>query len=119
MIAIVALMTMALSLLSMRRHPCHCQAGIVALVTMASLPLIHDSVVALIAMASLLSSSWHCCPRCNGIVFIIDVVALVACHQAGIVALIVMALLHLMHWCLCLYRNGDCCSRHDGVVDRK
>ncbi len=59
MIAIFSLMTMALLPLLMHRHPCQCQDGIVALITMALLPLICNGVVALIAMASLLSSSWH------------------------------------------------------------
>jgi hypothetical protein len=65
-------MTMALLLHSMHRHPCHCQTGIVALVTMALLFLICNGVVALIAMALSLSSSWHHCPYCNGVVVIID-----------------------------------------------
>jgi hypothetical protein len=59
---IFALMTMALLPLLMHRCPCRCQDGAVSLVTMASLPLIHNGVVALIAMALLLSSSWHHCP---------------------------------------------------------
>jgi hypothetical protein len=63
---------MALLPLSMRRHPCHCQDGIVDLVTMALLPLIHNGVVALVMMALLLSSSWHCHPICNGVVVIIN-----------------------------------------------
>jgi hypothetical protein len=57
-----ALMTMALLPLSMCRRPCCCQDGVVSLVTMASMPLIRNGVVALIAMALLLSSSWHHCP---------------------------------------------------------
>jgi hypothetical protein len=58
-IAIFVLMMMALLLLSMHRCPCHCRDGVIALVTMALLPLIRNGVVALIAMVSLLSSSWH------------------------------------------------------------
>jgi hypothetical protein len=68
MIAIVAHMTMATLPLLMRRRPCRCQDGVVALITMASLPLIHNGNVALIAMASLPSSSWRCSPCCNGII---------------------------------------------------
>jgi hypothetical protein len=60
---------------------------------MELLPLIFDGVVALIGMMSLLSSSWHCYPCCNGLVAIINVIALVAHCQAGIVALVMMALL--------------------------
>ncbi len=70
--AIVTLMTMALLLLSMHRHPCHCQAGVVTLTTMALFPLIHSGVVAHVVMALLLSLSWHCYPHCNCIVIIIN-----------------------------------------------
>jgi hypothetical protein len=71
-------------LLLMQRCPCHCQDGIVSLVTMALLPLIRNGVVALVVIALLLSSSWHCCPHHNGIVVIIDVIAcclLASWHQ--------------------------------------
>ncbi len=71
----------------MRRRPCHCQAGVVALITIGLLPLIRNGVVALVMMALLPSSSRHHCPCCNGIVVIIHVVALVAHHQAGVVAI--------------------------------
>jgi hypothetical protein len=85
-IRIVAFMTMALLPLSMRRCLCHCQDGVVSLVTIASLPLIHNSVVALVVIASLPSLSWRCCPCCNGVAIIINVIALVARRQAGITA---------------------------------
>ncbi len=71
-IAIVTLMTMALLPLSICRHPCHCQDGVIALVSMALSPLICNVVVALVAMASLLSSSWHHHPCCNHVVVIIN-----------------------------------------------
>jgi hypothetical protein len=64
---------------------------------MALLPLIHDSFVALVTMVLLPSSSWHCHSCCNGIVVIINVIALVACHQAGVVAS-----LPLLQWRLLL-----------------
>jgi hypothetical protein len=83
---------------------------------MALLPLIHDSVVALVTMALLSSSSWHHCPCYNGILVIIDVIALVACHQAGVFTLVRMALSLSMHRRLCHICNGNCCSCHDGVV---
>jgi hypothetical protein len=86
----------------MYRCPCHCWDGFVALVTMASSLLIYDGIVALIAMVLLSSSSWHCCPCCNGIVVIINVVALVACHQAGIVAIDAQASSPLSWWQLSL-----------------
>ncbi len=71
----------------MRRHPCRCQDGVITLVTIKLLSLICNSVIALVVMMSLLSSSWHCCPCCNGVVIIINVVTLVACRQAGVVAI--------------------------------
>ncbi len=52
-----------------RRCPCHCEDNFVALITMVSLPLICNCVVAL---ALLLSSSWRCCPCCNSIVVTIN-----------------------------------------------
>ncbi len=100
---------MALLPLLMQKRPCHCQAGIVALVTMALLPLIRDSVVALVAMALLPSSS---CPHClhpNDIVVIIDVVVFVACHQAGIVTIDAQAYLPLLQWQLLLSSQWHCC----------
>jgi hypothetical protein len=76
--------------------------SMVALVTMALLPLIHNGVVARIVMVSSPSSSWRCCPCCNDINIIINVVALVACCQAGIVAIDVQASLLLLQWQLSL-----------------
>jgi hypothetical protein len=83
---------MALLTLLMRRHPCRCQAGIVALITMALLSLIHESVVVFVTMTLLLSSSWCCCPCHNGVICIIDA-------QASLPSL---------QW--------HCCPCHDGVV---
>jgi hypothetical protein len=83
---------------------------------MVPLPLISNGIVALVGMTLLLSSSWHCCPHCNGIVVIINVIALVAHCQAGIISLIVMALLPSMHRCLHRCCNGDCQSCHNGIV---
>jgi hypothetical protein len=58
----------------------------ISLVTRMLLPLICNGVVALIVIVSLPSSSWRCCPHSNGVVVIINVIALVACRQAGIAA---------------------------------
>jgi hypothetical protein len=44
-------MMMVLLPLLMFRHPCHPQAGVISLVTMALLPLICDGDVALVARA--------------------------------------------------------------------
>jgi hypothetical protein len=72
LVAMASTLVVKASLPSMRRHLCHCKAGILALRTMVSLPLIHDGVVALVAMALLLSTSWHCRPHCNGTIVIIN-----------------------------------------------
>jgi hypothetical protein len=114
MISIETLKTMAALPLLMGRHPCSCQAGIVALLKNMLLPLIGNDIVALVAMASLPSSSWcvalvamalssssmHSCP-CH--------------HHDGVVALIAMVLLplmrrHLHHCC-----DGNYHSHRDGV----
>jgi hypothetical protein len=58
----------------------------VSLITMALLPLIPNGVVALVVIALVPSSSWHRCPHHNGVVVIIDVIALVTRWQAGIAA---------------------------------
>jgi hypothetical protein len=89
---------MALLPLLMRRHPCHHQDGVVYLVTIALPPLIVNGVAALIVSALLPSSSWHCCPCCNGIVVMIDVIALAACQQAGIAAVDAQVSLLLLQW---------------------
>jgi hypothetical protein len=71
----------------------------VSLVTMASSPLIvYNGVVALIVIALLPSLSWCCCPHCNRVVIIIDVIALIACWQAGITAVNAQASLPLLRW---------------------
>ncbi len=85
-------MMMALLPLLMCRRPCHHQAGIVALVTMALLPLIRDGIVALVATALLPSPSWHCRSCCNGVTVIINA----------------QAFLPSLQWCCC-----PCC---DGIV---
>ncbi len=107
-IAIVALMTMVSLPLLMGRHPCHRIDGVIALITMALLPLIWDSVVTLVMMALLPSSSWHCL-----FVAMVSVSSLMCrhpCHHCnGIVALITMALLPLIRRCLCCHCNSDCC----------
>jgi hypothetical protein len=113
-IAIVALMTMVLLLLSMGRHPCHRIDGIIALITMESLPLIHDSVVALVVMGSLPSSSWHC--PLVAMALLSSLMCRQPCrHRDGFVALIAMALLLLMRRHFCCHHNGYCCPRCAGV----
>jgi hypothetical protein len=95
-------MMMASLLLLMRRCPCRHQDGVISLITMVLSPLIHGGVVVLIVIALLPSSSWHCCPHCNGFIVIIDVIPLVACWQAGIAAINAQASLPLSRWQLLL-----------------
>jgi hypothetical protein len=96
---------MALLLLLMHLRPCLCQAGIVALVTMASLRLMRDGIVALVTMALLPSSSLHHCPRCNDVVVIIKTQVPLpslqwhCCpHCNSIVAVDAQASLPLLQW---------------------
>ncbi len=99
----------------MHRHPCCCQAGIVALVTMALTLLIHDDIIALVAMTSLPSSSWRHCPCCIGIFIIIN--GRHPCHHHnGVFALIALVLLPLMHRHLCHGCNGHCHPHDDGII---
>ncbi len=106
---------MALSPLSMRRHPCYCQDDVVTLVTMVSLPMIRDRVVAHVGW-------WHCCPQAS-VVALVAMVSLsssmrrCSCHHCnGIVARVVMALLPTMHRGLCCCCNCDCHSHDNGAV---
>ncbi len=100
-IAIVTLMTMVLLLLLMCRCPCCHQACVVTLLTMALSPC--NSVVALVTMALLPSSSWHCCPHCNGIIIIIDAQASLQSIQwhccrwcTGVFSIVAMAIVALV-----------------------
>jgi hypothetical protein len=77
---------------------------------MALLPLIRNSVVAIVVIALSPSSSWCCCPHCNGVVVIINVIALVAHWQAGIAAIDAQGSLPLLRWqLLLLSRWCHCC----------
>ncbi len=103
------------------RCPCNCQASIIALVTMASLPLICDGFVVLVTIALLPSSSWRCCSHCNGVVVIINVTALIACCQAGIVAINAQASLQLLQWkflVLSHWRHCHCQCAGISAVDK-
>jgi hypothetical protein len=86
-IAIVILMMIGVLPLSMCRHSCYCEEGVVALVTMVVLPLICKQ---------------HCCPHHNGVVAILKLALLPSlqwgsCHHecAGLLAIIMMPLLSL------------------------
>jgi hypothetical protein len=68
----------------------------ISLVTMVLLPLIRNGIVALIVIALSPSSSWRCCPHCNCVLVIINVIALVARWQAGIAAVNVQAYLPVL-----------------------
>jgi hypothetical protein len=98
----------------MRRHLCCHQDGIVALVTMASLPLIRNGIVALVVLALLPSSSWHHLLYRNGIVVIINAQASLPslqwsfcpCHD-GVVDIDMLASLSLC--------NGNCWHPCNGI----
>jgi hypothetical protein len=111
MARIVALVTMALLQLLMRRHLRHCQASIVALVAHCQ-----AGILALNAMALLPSICRHlcychncdCCPHDDGIVAVVSVQPSLPslrwhCHLCNI-GIVVLEL----QWC--------CCSCCDGVV---
>jgi hypothetical protein len=65
---------------------------------MALLPLICDGAVALVMIVLLPPSSWHLCPHCNGVVVIINVIALVARRPPGIAAVNAQAYLPVLQW---------------------
>jgi hypothetical protein len=99
------MMMVSLQLL-MRRRPCHCRDGrlpcnngIVAL----------DGVVALIGIELLPSSSWRSCPHCNGVIIIINVIALVARRQAGIAAINAQVYLTVLRWQMLLLSRWRHC----------
>ena len=101
-------------LLLMRRRPCHCQAGVIVLVTMALLPLIRNGIVALL--------QWHYCHPQAGIIALVAMALLSSlmrrhpcCYCDGVVALVVMALLQLKWRGLCHNCNGFCCPHSNGV----
>jgi hypothetical protein len=81
----------------------------VSLVTKASWPLIRNGVVALIMIVSLPSSSWRCCPHCNGVDVIINVIALVTRRQAGIAAINVQRSLPVLQWQMLLLSQWRHC----------
>jgi hypothetical protein len=89
------------------RH-CPRNNGVVALDPQLHCCLCWDGVVTVLKLVLLPSLQWH--------VMIINVVTLVACHQAGIIAFVMMALLPSMRRPLCHCHDGNCCSCHDGIV---
>ncbi len=108
---IVALVTTALSPLSMRRRLCHCQASIIALVACCQ-----AGIVVIVVMTSLSSMRRHlchycdcnCCPHDNGIAPVVDA----------------QAFLLSFTWCCCPRNNcvvafdlqPHCFPLHNGVV---
>ncbi len=116
MMAIVALVTMALSPLSMRRRLCHCGASVIALVACCQ-----AGIVALITIVLFPSMHLHlcCCRDCNCRPCDDGASLLVVDAQAS--------LLPLLRWCCCPRNNGivaidlqwhccPCCPCCDGVV---
>ncbi len=72
---------------------------------------IDTGVFTILVMASLPLLMHWCVHHCQA-----SAIAFVACSKAGVVALIVMASLLLMRRHLCCCCNGNCHSRHNGVV---
>ncbi len=87
---------------------CHCQAGVVALVKMASSPSsilrhlcrCHDGIIALVAMAPLPTLHGRCCPCCTSVILVILLTSL-SSHCMCVVTIIEPALLPPSSWCVC------------------
>jgi hypothetical protein len=90
---------------SLQWRCCHCQAGVVTLVMMVSLPSLmhrrlcrcHDGVVALVALAPLPILHWRYHPCCADIVIIILLTSLLS-RCMGIVTIIAPLLLPPSSW---------------------
>jgi hypothetical protein len=89
-------------------HCCCLQAGVVALVTMASLPLLmrghlchcYDGVITLLALAPLPTLHRHCCPHCAGVVVLIALTSLPSLCM-GVVTVIAPVLISSSTWHVC------------------
>ena len=107
--AIIAIMLLP----SLQCCPCHPQAGVVLLVTMASSPLsvrrhlchCHDGVIALVALV--LSTTLHrrYPPCCTGIIVIIPLTSLPSLCM-GIVTVVAPTLLPPSSWHVCAVECG-------------
>jgi hypothetical protein len=107
--AIVAIMLLP----SLQWHCCYSQAGVVALVTIASLPFLmcwhlcrcHNGVVALVALAPFPMLHRHCHPYCASIIAIILLTSLPS-GCMGIATVVAPALLPLSTWQVCAMECG-------------
>jgi hypothetical protein len=94
-------------------HHCHCQAGVVALVKMASLPSsmcrhlchCHDGVVTLVALAPLPTLHGCCCPCHAGMVMVILLISLLS-RCMGNVTIVTPLLLPPSRWHVCAMECG-------------
>jgi hypothetical protein len=92
---------------------CHCQAGVVVLVMMASSPLslrknicrCHDGIIALVALVPSPTLHRHYPPCCTGMIVIIPLTSLLSLCM-GIVAVVAPMLLPLSSWRVCAVECG-------------
>jgi hypothetical protein len=125
---VVALVTMASSPSSMRRHLCRYQDGVVtphctgtiANIAWALLPLLHQLCCLYCADLFALTLHEHHHSHCTGVVAPVDLACLRCC--TGVIALVTLALLPLVHWhyppcCAGLFALVviALCSRFSGV----
>ncbi len=102
--AIVAILLLPLT----QWRCCRLQAGVVALVTMASLPSsmrrrlchCHNDVAALVALVPSPTLHGHCCLCCTGVVILIALTSLLS-HCMGIVTIVAPVLLPQLSCCVC------------------
>ncbi len=107
--AIIAIMLLP----SLQCPHCHCQAGVVVLVTMASSPLslhkhlcrCHNGIIALVALVP--SPTLHGCypPCCTGMIVIIPLTSLLSLCM-GIVTVVAPMLLPPSSWRVCAIECG-------------
>jgi hypothetical protein len=89
-------------------HYCHCQTGVDALITMASLPSLirrhlcrcHNGVITLVALVPSPTLHRHCSPCCASVIVFILLTSL-SSRCMGIITIVAMALLPPSSWCVC------------------
>jgi hypothetical protein len=104
----------AITLLPLLKWHCCChQAGVVALIMLASLPSsmrghlchCHDGIVALVALVPLPTLHGCCCPCCTKVAFIILLTSLPS-RSMGVITVVAPALLSLSSWRVCAMECG-------------
>ncbi len=111
-------------------HCCRLQAGVVALITMASSPssmrrhlcCCHDGIITLLALVLLPTLHRLCHPRFAGIVVLILLTSLLS-RCMGVVTIIAPVLLPPLTWCVCAIAlvslplsRWHCCPLCTGIV---